>query len=163
MNVKDLFTKAYAEGRIYGQLSRKEFFTLFEKSGEPKKVLELGTGRGELAEQLIGMGSEVTCVDLISVYPKTIVSDITEFLLKDKEFYDAVFIKYTLAFLEDKEGVLNLCKNRLKEGGSIVIITPIGSDKKSIEEKELYGLTGSNFDKVPIESDSLVFAYILKK
>jgi 2-polyprenyl-3-methyl-5-hydroxy-6-metoxy-1,4-benzoquinol methylase len=139
------WNQSYSSGRDYRKM-RPELLEEILKTAESKqvgKVLDIGSGTGELAVMLAEKGYGVAGIDLSSVAvematdraDKAGVSAKTDFQVLDISDstqreklggqYELITCKLVLAFIEDKAEVLSWIKSHLAESGSFVLITPV--------------------------------------
>lgn len=134
--------------KIYWQFSDNLLKELLRRLPDFKTVLDIGAGRGELAKQLFDRGYAVKGIDISKEAIKIAKQNYPSISLEEKNIekgkidkYDVIFLKLVLAFLKNKEEVLNKLKASSK---FLILVTPVVlsgfkdiSGGIAIEEKEL--------------------------
>ncbi|GJF34099.1 hypothetical protein KNE206_67990 [Kitasatospora sp. NE20-6] len=142
---QEQWEQIYTDGIAFSPLGEDERQLLAEHAPAPAgggRALEVGCGRGELAVHLAAAGYRVDAVDLAEAalerarteYPGAtgvrwlrldIEHDDPEAL--GDELYDLVVFRLALAFIGDRARVLHAVGRRLREGGTLLIITPLAA------------------------------------
>ncbi|WP_240799302.1 class I SAM-dependent methyltransferase [Streptomyces sp. A0958] len=113
------------------------------EGGRAARALEVGCGTGELAAALAAMGYDVDAVDftqeaLIRARAQYAAVREVRFLCLDVEHdelpdppgetapgYDLITMRLCIAFIHDRTRLLHALGTRLREGGALVVITPV--------------------------------------
>ncbi|RST09067.1 methyltransferase, FxLD system [Streptomyces sp. WAC07149] len=188
---REAWTKYYADGRDFRQLSDAERALLAEHAPVPEgggRALDVGCGTGELAAHLASLGYVVDAVDysdgaiarareehrevegvrwlqldIEADDPACLDGDDTETGTGTGPGYDLITLRLAYAFLRDRSRVLHALGERLREGGAIVVVTPLAdstpSDRRNIalDEDEI-GLLASGWRQATrLEADGCAF------
>jgi len=139
---------------FYASTTREPFLHLTETqvaeilAGSPSahSALDIGCGEGQLLEQLEQSGLTVTGIDVSPVALSAakervegtlIEGDFESFNFNTNSTFDLIFLKFVIAFIDDKERLFQKIHSLLNEGGELVLLTPVISgvkELKSIEE-----------------------------
>ncbi|MFF6786860.1 methyltransferase, FxLD system [Streptomyces sp. NPDC012510] len=159
----------YAGGQDFRQLGESEQRLLAEHvaaPGEDGRALDLGCGLGDLAAHLASMGYTVDAVDWSeSALARARGShdsgvrwlrlDIEEGDLEPlhEDGYDLITLRLMYAFLSDRSRVMHELSRRLREGGAIVVITPLAAntpaDRQDIAlDEEEISLLASGWEQI---------------
>lgn len=169
----------YADGDGFRPLSDTERRILADQCpARPGSLaLEVGCGLGELARHLASTGYHVDAVDYSAeaVARAAALSDTADdhprFLRFDIEnddlgtlpnpAYDLVVFRLSYAFVRARPRVLRELGLRLREGGSLVVITPLAARTPAhkrhiaLDEAEIAVLTTGWSDAVRLDADGL--------
>ncbi|WP_331735579.1 methyltransferase, FxLD system (plasmid) [Streptomyces sp. NBC_01166] len=132
----------YNDGRGFRRLEDEERDLLVEHALAPEggRALDIGCGTGELAAYLASLGYTVDAVDfaegaLERARVEQAESEGVRWLCLDvdkddltnlnEEGYDLVTLRMAVAFVRDRSRVLRGLGGRLREGGTLVVITPV--------------------------------------
>lgn len=126
----------------FRQFSDEELSKILTHFPNAKTAFDLGCGQGLLLKQLQEKGIDAYGVEYSeeakkqSLLPEcTHIADLNSFVPPRK--VDIFFLKFVIAFIENKDFLRNL-KPFLNDDGGIVILSPIGSGIECcIQEKEL--------------------------
>ncbi|GAA2798872.1 class I SAM-dependent methyltransferase [Saccharopolyspora taberi] len=104
-----------------------------ELLGSPRTALELGCGRGDAVAALAGAGVDATGIDLSGEQheyaqrrwgevdgARFVQADVTEFLSRTQQQWDAVYSIWGAVWFTDPAGLLPLVHDRLAPGGTLV-------------------------------------------
>lgn len=142
---REAWQEHYAEGRGFRPLGDGERALLAEHAPAPEggRALDIGCGTGELAVALAGMGYDVDAIDfaegaLTRARTEHGGTPRVRFLHLDIEHdelpgtpegsdggYDLVTMRLSIAFIRNRSAVLRALGARLREGGALVVITPV--------------------------------------
>ncbi|MFE1287440.1 class I SAM-dependent methyltransferase [Streptomyces sp. NPDC058751] len=164
------WSEYYTGGRDFRRLGEEEKSLLVEQAPAPKdgRALDVGCGTGELAVHLASLGYTVDGVDFAegalerarAEHPE---AERVRWLCVDVEHddlsglaedgYDLVVLRLSIAFVRDRARVLRRLAARLREGGTLVVITPVVEHtprerrRIALDERELGALT-DGFEQV---------------
>ncbi|GAA2255670.1 hypothetical protein GCM10010430_44360 [Kitasatospora cystarginea] len=161
----ELWEQLHTDGIQYRRLGDDERALLAEHAPAPDsgaRALDVGCGSGELAAHLVAAGYEVDAVDIADAAlerARTAHPDATgvRWLRLDIEHddpaplgddrYDLVVLRLVAAFISDRVRVLHALGRRLREGGTLLVITPLAAhtpeERRStaLDEEEITALT----------------------
>ncbi|MER5549765.1 methyltransferase, FxLD system [Streptomyces sp. NPDC002589] len=158
------WSEHYNDGRGFRRLGDEEKGLLVEHAPAPEggRALDVGCGTGELAVYLVSLGYTVDGVDFAEGAlerartehaglegVRWLCLDVEHDDLADlaEDGYDLVVMRLSIAFIRDRARILRRLGARLREGGALVIITPIVENTPeerrhiALDEKELASLT----------------------
>ncbi|MDX3264860.1 methyltransferase, FxLD system [Streptomyces sp. MI02-2A] len=158
------WSKHYTGGRGFRRLGEVEKRLLVEHAPAPEggRALDVGCGTGEMAAYLASLGYTVDGVDFASGAldrareeqaevkgVRWLCLDVEHDDLTDlaEDGYDLIVLRLSIAFIRDRARVLRRLAARLREGGVLVIITPVvehtAPERRNIalDEKELAAIT----------------------
>ncbi|MET9611822.1 methyltransferase, FxLD system [Kitasatospora indigofera] len=162
---QEQWEQSYTDGIAFSPLGEDERKLLAEHAPAPVgggRALEVGCGTGELAVHLAAAGYQVDAVDLAEAALERARTDHpgatgVRWLRLDiehddpeplgDEFYDLVVFRLALAFVGDRARVLHALGRRLREGGTLLIITPLAATTQAdrrhiaVDEQEITALT----------------------
>ncbi|MEW2626022.1 methyltransferase, FxLD system [Streptomyces sp. NPDC048106] len=163
--VRDQWQKHYSDGKNFRRLGERERELLAEHAPVPEaggRALDVSCGTGELAAYLAGLGYRVdACEFADSAIARareehTNIEGVRWLHLDierdgpaplDDTLYDLVVFRLSVAFLHDRMRVLHALGRRLREGGTVLVITPLAAhtsaEKRHIalNEDEISALT----------------------
>ncbi|MEU8472693.1 methyltransferase domain-containing protein [Streptomyces sp. NPDC029006] len=157
------WSEHYSQGRVFRRLGDDERNLIVEHALAPEggRALDVGCGTGEMPVYLASLGYEVDAVDAVDAalvraradHPDTAVRWLCLDIERDDPapldsgVYDLVVFRLSVAFVHDRTRVLHALGRRLREGGTVLIITPLAahtSAKKrhiALDEEEITALT----------------------
>ncbi|MEW2265519.1 methyltransferase, FxLD system [Streptomyces sp. NPDC047853] len=158
------WSEHYNQGRGFRRLGAEEKGLLVEHAPAPEdgRALDIGCGTGELAVYLTSLGYTVDGADFAQGALERARAEHAEvkgvrWLSLDVELddltglaedgYDLIVLRLAIAFIRDRTRVLRALAARLREGGVLVIITPVvrhtPQERRHIalDESELSALT----------------------
>ncbi|WP_328959041.1 bifunctional class I SAM-dependent methyltransferase/NUDIX hydrolase [Kitasatospora purpeofusca] len=162
---QEQWEQSYTDGIVFGPLGEDERKLLAERAPAPAgggRALEVGCGTGELAVHLAAGGYRVDAVDLAEAALERARADRpgaagVRWLRLDiehddpeplgDELYDLVVFRLALAFIGDRARVLHALGRRLREGGTLLIVTPVAAttpaDRRriAVDDREISALT----------------------
>lgn len=164
------WSEHYNDGRGFRRLGDEEKRLLVEHALAPEggRALDVGCGTGETAAYLASLGYTVDGVDfaegaLVRARAEQAEAEGVRWLCLDVEHddladlaedgYDLVVLRLSVVFIRDRARVLRRLAARLREGGVLVIITPvvenIAEERRhvALDENELAALT-DGFEQV---------------
>lgn len=118
----------------------------------PKKVLDLGIGKGRCSKRFIGESCQVTGVDLKNRnIPEEILfiqSNIKDFIFKEK--YDLIIASLVLHFLKSETSmkIIEKMKDSTKINGYNFILTLNSKDACSINRKDNFYVNKEELKKI---------------
>ncbi|MER7181781.1 class I SAM-dependent methyltransferase [Streptomyces hyaluromycini] len=150
----------YTNGMKFRQLGDTERQLLAAHARAPEKglALDIGCGLGDLARHLADIGYTVDAIDfapaaLTHAQDHTPTDLAVTYLVHDIDrdgtdglphpAYDLIIFRLSWAFVRDRTRVMNRLRERLRPGGTFVVITPtaanVPDDRRDIalEEEEL--------------------------
>ncbi|MFD3970299.1 NUDIX domain-containing protein [Streptomyces cyaneofuscatus] len=146
---KQAWQEHYAEGRGFRPVGEVERALLAEHVPVPDgggRALDVGCGTGELAITLAGMGYAVDAVDFaeealerarteyagvagvrwqcLDIEQDPLLAELPD---RDGETagFDLVVLRLSIAFVRNRTATLRLLSDRLRAGGTVVVITPL--------------------------------------
>ncbi|MCX4825779.1 methyltransferase, FxLD system [Streptomyces sp. NBC_01142] len=139
------WSQHYAEGRGFRPLGDEEKSLLVEHVPAPEdgRALDVGCGTGALAAFLTGLGYTVDAADfadgaLARAREQHEGAEGVRWLCLDIEHddpaelhddgYDLITLRLAIAFLRDRSRVMRSLGARLRDGGALVVITPVVAD-----------------------------------
>lgn len=164
------WSEHYTEGRGFRRLGDEEKALLVEHAPAPEggRALDVGCGTGEMTAYLASLGYTVDGADfaegaLARARTEHAGMEGVRWLCLDVEHddlaelaedgYDLIVVRLCIAFIRDRARVLRRLAVRLREGGALVIITPVvehtAEERRHIalDENELAALT-DGFERV---------------
>lgn len=158
------WSEHYNGGRSFRRLGDGEKGLLIEHAPAPEggRALDVGCGSGEMAVHLVSLGYTVDAVDFAegaleraraehagAEGVRWLCLDVEHDDLADlaEDGYDLVVLRLSITFIRDRARVLRRLTARLREGGVLVIITPVvehtAEERRHIalDESELAALT----------------------
>ncbi|MFV5995275.1 methyltransferase [Streptomyces sp. NPDC056231] len=164
------WSEHYTGGRGFRRLGDEEKGLLVEHAPAPEdgRALDAGCGTGETAVHLASLGYTVDGVDVAEGALERARAehagvegvrwqclDVEHDDLADlaEDGYDLVVLRLSIAFIRDRARVLRRLTARLREGGVLVVITPVvehtAEERRhiAVDENELAALT-DGFDHV---------------
>ncbi|MDT0464796.1 methyltransferase, FxLD system [Streptomyces gibsoniae] len=141
----DEWDSHYANGKTFRQLGDAERRLLAEHAPAPDQglALDVGCGMGELARHLSDSGYTVDAVDfapgaLTHAQDQTPTDSAVTYLVHDIDrdgtdglphpAYDLITFRLSWAFVHDRTRVMNRLRERLRPGGTLLVITPTTAD-----------------------------------
>lgn len=137
------WSEYYTQGRGFRRLGDEEKDLLVEHAPAPEggRALDVGCGTGEMSVHLASLGYEVDAVDVADAAlarARTDHPDATVRWLRlnierddpaplDGDLYDLVVFRLSVAFVNDRTRVLHALGRRLREGGTLLVITPLAA------------------------------------
>ncbi|MFJ8752143.1 methyltransferase, FxLD system [Streptomyces sp. NPDC102441] len=178
---KEAWQEHYHGGQGFRPLSDAERALLSKHVPAPEggRALDVGCGTGELAVALVGMGYQVDAVDFTegalararAEYPtvqgvRWLGLDIEHDALPspregDEGGYDLVAMRLSAAFFRDRTSVLHALGAQLREGGALVVITPVVEHTPperrhiALDEDELSLITDGFDEAVRFDAEGL--------
>ncbi|MFJ7775915.1 methyltransferase, FxLD system [Streptomyces yangpuensis] len=171
----------YGEGKGWRRLGEREQQLLAEHAPVPEgggRALEVGCGTGELAAHLVGVGYTVDAVDLAEsaiARARAEHEDVegVRWLQLDierddpaplhEEGYDLITLRLVYAFMRDRSRTVHGLGERLRDGGALVVITPIvantPAERRGIAlDQDEITLLGAGWKTVEqLDADGLAF------
>ncbi|WP_411146827.1 methyltransferase, FxLD system [Streptomyces sp. x-80] len=158
------WSEHYSSGQSFRRLGDEEKGLLIEHAPAPEggRALDVGCGTGEMAVHLASLGYAVDAVDFAegaleraraehagAEGVRWLCLDVEHDGLADlaEDGYDLVVLRLSIAFIRDRARALRRLAARLREGGVLVIITPVvehtAKERRHIalDESELAALT----------------------
>ncbi len=191
MNTMENWDKIFSEGRVFSPLSDLLLNDIIEKTGVTSgQVLDVGCGSGETAFTLTRRGFNYTGIDISEVAitlatkrnyatkAKFITGDFNNLVENVKGKFDLIFMKLTIAFVDNRPNFLKQVKSLLSDRGFAVVMTPvliqdvddysprlikISVNKKDFEDelKEIYERVEA-IHRSYFEKQGLEITYLLK-
>ncbi|MFJ5843228.1 class I SAM-dependent methyltransferase [Streptomyces shenzhenensis] len=175
---RDDWSQHYAGGRDFRRLGDEEKALLTEHVPAPDngRALEVCCGTGELAAYLASLGYTVDAADFAdgaleragtehaeAEGVRWLCLDIEHDDLGDldEDGYDLITIRLAIAFIHDRAHVLRTLAARLREDGTLVVITPIAGHTPqerrhiALDEDELAALTDGFIKAERFDTESL--------
>ncbi|MER6216699.1 methyltransferase, FxLD system [Streptomyces sp. NPDC001674] len=178
---RDEWEQHYGEGKGWRQLGERERQLLAEHAPVPEgggRALDVGCGTGELAAHLARVGYRVDAVDLTDsaiarAREEYAAVEGVRWLRLDierddpaplhEEGYDLITMRLVYPFLRDRGRTVHGLGERLRDGGALVVITPVvehtPAERREIalDEDELT-LLGAGWKTVErLDADGLAF------
>ncbi|WDM16023.1 methyltransferase, FxLD system [Streptomyces lavenduligriseus] len=178
---REQWEEHYSDGRGFRQVGERERALLAEHTPAPDeggRALEVGCGTGELTVCLASQGYRVDAVDfagsaLARAREEHAGVEGVRWLRLDIErddpaplhdtLYDLVVMRLVYPFVRDRERVLHGLGERLREGGALVVITPVAANTPAqrrgiaLDEDEI-AVLGAGWETVERrDADGLAF------
>ncbi|MEU9069870.1 MULTISPECIES: bifunctional class I SAM-dependent methyltransferase/NUDIX hydrolase [Streptomyces] len=178
---RDAWEQHYGEGKGWRRLGERERHLLAEHVPVPERggrALDVGCGTGELAAHLAGIGYSVDAVDFADSAlarareehagiegVRWLELDIErgDPALLHAEGYDLITMRLAYPFLTDRGRIIRGLGERLRGGGTLVVITPVVGNTPAerrgiaLDEDELT-LLGAGWETVErLDADGLAF------
>lgn len=139
---QDDWSKHYHDGRGFRRLGDEEKGLLAEHVPAPEggRALDVGCGTGEMAAYLASLGYSVDGIDFAEgaleraraehagvegVRWLRLDVEHDDLVDLDDDGYDVIVMRLSVAFVDNRAHVLRRLAARLRDGGALVIITPI--------------------------------------
>ncbi|MFF9757616.1 methyltransferase, FxLD system [Streptomyces sp. NPDC014344] len=140
---RDQWEQHYSDGKGFRQLGERERELLVEHAPVPDgggRALDVGCGTGELAAYLASLGYTVDAVDFTDsararAREEHADAEGVRWLHLDIEHddpaplhedgYDLITLRLVYAFVQDRGRVVHGLGERLRDGGALVVITPV--------------------------------------
>lgn len=162
-DVKEKWNKVFTDGSYYHMGLESEVCGILTLNPGARFALDIGCGKGELASYLSDKGLDVLGVDVSDVAIKHArekskakfkVADIESLVLNTE--YDLIFCKFVYAFIKDKQKLIDLVAQSLRENGLFVVISPVALGDEQINE-------AVSFDDIKVISNkfNLVFEKVI--
>ncbi|RAJ64122.1 MULTISPECIES: methyltransferase domain-containing protein [unclassified Streptomyces] len=157
------WSEHYIQGRGFRRLGddEKKLIIQHAPAHEDGRALDAGCGTGEMSIYLASLGYEVDAVDLADAalarartdHPDATVRWLRLDIERDdpaplgSERYDLVVFRLSVAFLHDRTRILHALGRRLREGGTVLVITPLAAHTSAekrhvaLDEDEISALT----------------------
>lgn len=175
------WNQIHASGKEYTPMPEGLVDAMLKEAGNPKTVLDIACGTGDLVVKLARRGLAVTGVDVSRVAldkaKEKLVDAGISAVLTESDFnapdfgkelsgpFDLVVIRLSLAFVDDKDVFLGNVKNLLSDKGAFICTTPVlfpgqtyddRQSRISILEPELEKILKRHFLSVSILIDDEV-------
>jgi protein-L-isoaspartate(D-aspartate) O-methyltransferase len=176
---RDQWEKHFSDGKNFRQLGERERELLAEHTPAPDgggRALDVGCGTGELAAYLASLGYTVDAVDfadsaIARAREEHAGVEGVRWLHLDMEHddpaplhedgYDLVVMRLMYPFVQDRGRVLHGLGERLRDGGALVVITPVAATTPeerrgiALDEDEI-AVLGAGWETVErLEADGL--------
>ncbi|MFC9930115.1 class I SAM-dependent methyltransferase [Streptomyces sp. NPDC127190] len=179
--VRDQWEQHFRDGKGFRRVGERERELLAEHTPAPDdggRALDVGCGTGELTACLASLGYTVDAVDFTEsalARARTERSDVqgVRWLQLDierddpvplhEEGYDLVVMRLMYPFLKDRGRVLHGLGGRLRDGGALVIITPVAANTPekrrgiALDEDEIAVLAAGWETLERLDADGLAF------
>lgn len=117
---------------VYKELSHKEYLDLLVKKliGDfnPKRVLDVGCGEGELVSTFQKHGVETYGIDISKqslLHARNVVQADAEKIPFKNNTFDLMIAHHSLEHLKNPEYFIKECKRVLKENGIVCVVVPV--------------------------------------
>ncbi|MGW2033764.1 methyltransferase, FxLD system [Streptomyces sp. NPDC001811] len=177
---RDQWEKHFGDGKGFRQAGERERQLLAEHTPAPGagRALEVGCGTGDLSVYLVSLGYTVDAVDfagsaLSRARTEHAGVEGVRWLLLDIERddpaplhqggYDLVVMRLVYPFLKDRSRILHALGERLRDGGALVVITPVVANTPeerrgiALDEDEIAVLVAGWETMERREADDLAF------
>ncbi|KES02911.1 methyltransferase [Streptomyces toyocaensis] len=178
---RDEWEKHFSDGRGFRQVGEQERELLAEHTSAPDgggRALDVGCGTGELAACLASLGYTVDACDFADsalARAREEYADVegVRWLRLDierddpaplhEEGYDLITLRLMYPFVQDRGRVLHGLGERLRDGGALVVITPVAAttpeERRSIalDEDEIAVLAAGWETVERLDADGLAF------
>lgn len=176
---RDEWEKHFSDGKTFRQVGERERELLAEHTPVPNvggRALDVGCGTGELAAYLASLGYTVDAVDFADsalARAREEHADVegVRWLHLDiehdgpaplhEEGYDLITLRLMYPFVQDRGRVLHRLGERLRDGGALVIITPVAEHTPqerrgiALDEDEIAVLTAGWETVERLDADGL--------
>ncbi|MET9550985.1 methyltransferase, FxLD system [Streptomyces sp. NPDC006627] len=143
---RDQWEKHFSDGKTFRQVGERERELLAEQTSAPDgggRALDVGCGTGELAAYLASLGYTVDACDvadsaLARAHEEHADVEGVRWLRLDiegddpaplhEEGYDLITLRLMYPFMQDRGRVLHGLGERLRDGGALVVITPVATN-----------------------------------
>ncbi|MER6848850.1 methyltransferase, FxLD system [Streptomyces flaveolus] len=178
---RDQWEQHFSDGKGFRQVGEHERELLAEHTPAPEgggRALDVGCGTGELAAYLASLGYAVDAVDFADSALARARKEHTDvegvrWLQLDierddpaslhKEGYDLVVMRLVYPFVKDRGRVLHGLSERLREGGALLVITPVAANTPeerrgiALDEDEIAVLASGWAAVERLDADGLAF------
>ncbi|MFF6772719.1 methyltransferase, FxLD system [Streptomyces sp. NPDC012637] len=178
---RDQWEKHYSDGKNFRQLGERERELLAEHTPAPEaggRALDVGCGTGELAAYLTCLGYRVDACDfadsaIARAREEHAAIEGVRWLHLDIERddpaplheaeYDLITLRLMYPFVQDRGRVVHTLGERLRDGGALVIITPVAEhtpeERRGIAlAQDEIALVGTGWETVErLDADGLAF------
>lgn len=146
------WNEVHASGKEYTPMSEESVDLMLKQAGNPKTILDIACGTGDLVVKLARRGLAVTGVDVSRVAlgkAKQKLADagvsaaLTEADFNAPEFgkelsgpFELIVIRLSLAFIDGEDAFWEKVKGLLVDGGAFVCSTPILLAGQTYDERQ---------------------------